>query len=79
MKKVILAVAVVAMMVLGASCSKQKTCVCSYTVNSGLGTSTVNLGEKVIESGSCSDLENAGAWNLQIGNLADATFHCEKK
>ena len=79
MKKVFLAIGVVAMMVLAASCSKEKTCVCSYTINTGMGSGTVQLGEKVIESGSCSDLENAGAWNLQVGNLADATFHCEKK
>ena len=79
MKKVFLAVAVVALMVLGASCNKQKTCVCSYTVNVMGVSSTVQLGEQVIESGSCSDLENAGAWNLQVGALGDATFHCEKK
>lgn len=79
MKKVFLAVAVVALMVLGASCNKQKTCVCSYTVNVLGVSSTVQLGEQVIESGSCSDLENAGAWNLQVGALGDATFHCEKK
>jgi len=79
MKKVLLAIAVVAMMVLGASCNKQKTCTCSYTVNVLGVSSTVQLGEKVIESGSCSDLENAGAWNLQVGTLGDATFHCEKK
>lgn len=79
MKKVFLAVAVVALMVLGASCNKQKTCVCSYTVNVVGVSSTFQLGEQVIESGSCSDLENAGAWNLQVGALGDATFHCEKK
>jgi hypothetical protein len=79
MKKIALAFGIIAMMVLGASCNKQKTCVCSYTATVLGITSTVELGEKVIESGSCSDLENAGAWNLQAGNLVDAKFHCEKK
>ena len=79
MKKIVLAIGIVAMMVLGASCNKQKTCVCSYTATVLGVTATYELGEKVIESGSCSDLENAGAWNLQVGALADAKFHCEKK
>ena len=79
MKKVLLAMGVVAMMVLAASCNKQKTCVCEYTINVLGVSSTVQLGEQVIESGSCSDLENAGAWNLQVGALGDATFHCTKK
>lgn len=79
MKKVLLAIAVVGMLFAATSCNKEKTCVCSYTVTVLGVTSTVDLGEQVIESGSCSDLENAGAWNLQVGTLGDATFHCEKK
>lgn len=79
MKKLFLALGLVAMVCLGASCNKQKTCVCSYTVDVLGVSSTVNLGEKVIESGSCSDLESAGAWNLNVGNLGSATFHCERK
>ena len=80
MKKLVLAIGLVAMVCLASSCSKQKTCVCSYDITlPGLATTTVQLGKKVIESGTCNDLENAGAWNLNVGNLADATFHCERK
>lgn len=79
MKKVILAIAVLAMLGIGTSCNKEKTCVCSYDINVLGTTTTVPLGEKVITEGRCSDLENAGAWNLNVGNLAGATFHCEKK
>ena len=46
MKKIALAIGIVAMMVLGASCNKQKTCVCSYTATVLGITSTVELGEK---------------------------------
>ena len=53
MKKVLLAIAVVAMMVLGASCSKEKDCKCTATV----GGVTVEVGTYHIEEGSCSDLE----------------------
>ena len=79
MKRLALALGLVAMVCLGTSCNKQKTCVCSYDIDVLGVSSHVSLGEKVIESGSCSDLENAGAWNLNVGNLADATFHCERK
>lgn len=79
MKKVLLAIGIVAMLGLGTSCNKQKTCVCSYTATVLGVETTVQLGERDIESGSCSDLENAGAWNIQAGNLVNATFHCEKK
>lgn len=80
MKKVLLAIAVVAMIGLGTtSCNKQKTCHCEYTVNVLGVETTTSLGDRTIDSGSCSDLEEAGAWNAQIGNLASATIHCEKK
>lgn len=79
MKKVILAIAVLAMVGLGTSCSKEKTCVCSYDLNVMGITTNFPLGERVITEGRCSDLENAGAWNLNVGTLAGATFHCEKK
>ncbi|MBR6878924.1 MAG: hypothetical protein IKM95_06035 [Bacteroidales bacterium] len=79
MKKLVFAIGLVAMVCLASSCSKQKTCVCSYDINVLGVVTNVPLGEKVIESGTCNDLENAGAWNLNVGNLADATFHCERK
>lgn len=79
MKKLVFAIGLVAMVCLASSCSKQKTCVCSYDINVLGNVTNVPLGEKVIESGTCNDLENAGAWNLSVGNLAGATFHCERK
>ena len=53
MKKVLLVIGVVAMMFLGASCSKEKDCKCTATV----GGVPVDLGTYHIEEGSCSDLE----------------------
>ena len=79
MKKVLLAVAVVALMVLGASCNKQKTCHCEYTVELFGVSTTTSLGDVTIEEGSCSDLEQNGQWNAQVGNVANAKIHCEKK
>ena len=79
MKKVLIAIGVVAMVFLGASCNKQKTCVCSYTVTVAGVSNTTQLGEYTIEEGNCSDLEDNGNWNAQIGNLASASVHCEKK
>ena len=79
MKKVLLAIGVVAMIFVGASCNKQKTCVCEYTVEILGVSNTTSLGEVTIEEGSCSDLENNGQWNAQIGNLANAQIHCSRK
>lgn len=79
MKKVLLALGVVAMLFASTSCNKEKTCVCSYTINVLGVESTIPLGEKVIDHGTCRDLENAGAWNLSVGTIGDATFHCERK
>ena len=79
MKKVFLAIGIVAMLVLGASCSKQKTCHCEYTVEVLGVSNTTSLGDVTIEEGSCSDLEDNGQWNAQIGNLANASIHCERK
>lgn len=53
MKKVLLAIAVVAMIGLGTSCSKEKDCKCTATV----GGVSVEIGTYHIEEGSCSDLE----------------------
>lgn len=77
MKKVFLALAVVAMIGF-ASCSKTKTCKCHYNLTVLGVTTTVDLGTRTIENGTCADLENAGEWNAQVGNLANAEFHCER-
>jgi hypothetical protein len=79
MKKVFLAIGIVAILGLGTSCSKQKTCHCEYTVEVLGVSTTTSLGDFTIEEGSCSDLENNGQWNAQIGNLANAKVHCTRK
>lgn len=79
MKKVLLAIAVVAMLGLGTSCSKEKTCHCTYTVEILGVATTTDLGDYTIEEGSCSDLENNGSWNAQVGDLASAKINCTKK
>lgn len=77
MKKLFLALGLVAMVCLGASCNKQKTCVCTYTVEVLGVSTTMELGEKVIESGSCSDLENVATWN--VPGITEGSIHCERK
>lgn len=79
MKKVLLAIGVVAMLGLGTSCSKEKTCHCEYTVEVLGVSNTTSLGDITIEEGSCSDLEDNGQWNAQIGNLANAKITCTRK
>lgn len=77
MKKLFLAVALVAMVVLGASCSKTKVCHCTYTVNL-LGAESSYSSDKTIESGSCSDLENdIATWD--VPGITAGSIHCEKK
>lgn len=78
MKKVLLAIAVVAMIGFS-SCSKEKVCKCSYDLTVLGNTTTVQLGEKTITEGSCSDLEHNGAWNAQVGGIVGATIHCVRK
>lgn len=53
MKKVFLAIAAVAMLALGTSCSKEKDCKCKATV----GGVSVEIGTYHITEGNCSDLE----------------------
>ena len=54
MKKVLIAVAAIAMLAIGASsCSKEKDCNCKATV----GGVSVDLGTTHITEGNCSDLE----------------------
>lgn len=79
MKKFVLAFAAIALLAIGTSCSKEKTCHCEYTVEVLGVSNTTSLGDVTIEEGSCSDLENNGQWNAQIGNLANAKIHCTKK
>lgn len=77
MKKLFLAIALIGMVGLLASCNKTKVCHCTYTVNVLGVETTYDLADQTIESGSCSDLENAATWN--IPGVTDATIHCEKK
>lgn len=77
MKKIFLGAALLAMIVLGASCNKTKICQCKYTVNILGYETTTELPEKTIESGSCSDLENAATWN--VPGITEGSIHCEKK
>ena len=64
MKKVLLAIGIVAMVFLGASCNKQKTCHCTYTVEVLGVSTTTDLGDYTIEVGNCSDLEDC--WKIFI-------------
>ena len=77
MKKAFLAIGVIAMMVLGASCNKTKVCHCEYTINVLGVETTTDLPDQTIESGSCSDLENAATWN--VPGVTEGSIHCEKK
>ena len=80
MKKLLLAVAAIAMMGF-ASCSKEKDCHCYYDYTVPIvGTSTTqDLGVRHITKGSCSDLEqeNSG-WNVNFGDLGTGKIRCEK-
>ena len=53
MKRLVLALAAIAMLALGTSCSKEKDCKCTATV----GGVSVEIGTYHITEGSCSDLE----------------------
>ena len=79
MKKLVLAIAAVAVLAAFSSCSKEKTCHCEYTVEILGVSNTTSLGDVTIEEGSCSDLENNGQWNAQLGGIANAKIHCYKK
>lgn len=80
MKKVLLAVAVLAMIGF-ASCSKEKDCRCyyDYTVPF-IGTSaTQDLGVRHITEGSCADLQNQNSgWNVDFGAWGTGTIRCER-
>ena len=82
MKKLVLAFAAIAMLALGTSCSKEKTCVCTYEGKAlnGMVQASLPIGEKVISEGSCSDLENQSSWaNFNFGQLVDGKIVCKKK
>ena len=77
MKKIFLAIAALAMIVLGSSCNKTKVCHCTYTVNI-LGVESTSSSDKTIESGSCSDLENnVATWD--VPGITAGSIHCERK
>lgn len=80
MKKVLLAMAVVAMIGF-ASCSKEKDCHCYYDYTSPiLGTnSTQDLGVRHITEGTCKDLQDqSNGWNFNFGDLGTGTIRCER-
>ena len=77
MKKLFLAVALLGVIGLCASCNKTKVCHCSYTVNVLGVETTVDLEDQTIESGTCADLENAASWN--VPGITEGSIHCEKK
>lgn len=77
MKKLLLAVALLAFIGLGTSCSKAKVCTCEYKISLLTYEQTYSV-DKIIESGSCSDLEkDASQWNIQ--GLSEGSVHCVKK
>lgn len=77
MKKIVLAVAALAMIVLGSSCNKTKICHCTYSVNV-LGFETSYSEDHTIESGSCTDLENdVASWD--VPGITEGSIHCERK
>jgi hypothetical protein len=80
MKKVLLAVAAIALMGF-ASCSKEKDCHCYYDYTIPIiGTdATQDLGVRHITEGSCKDLESQNSnWNLNFGDLGTGKIRCEK-
>ena len=79
MKRVLLAIGIIALLGVATSCNKEKVCKCTYTIEVMGVSNTTDLGEYTIEEGSCSDLEQAGNFNAQLGGIANAAIHCEKK
>lgn len=80
MKKVFLALAVVAMIGF-ASCSKEKDCHCyyDYTVPVIGNSATQDLGVYHINEGSCKDFqEQNNGWNINLGDLGTGTVRCER-
>lgn len=78
MKKVLLALAVVALIGF-ASCSKTKVCHCYYDYTGLLGSGTQDLGLTEINEGNCSDLETNGTYSTyDFGDLGTGKVRCEK-
>lgn len=70
------------MMVLAASCSKEKDCHCYYDYTIPIiGTAaTQDLGVVHITEGSCSDLEKQNnGWNINLGDLGTGTIRCQRQ
>lgn len=78
MKKVLLAIAVIALIGC-ASCSKTKVCHCYYDYTGLTGTGTQDLGQQIINEGSCSDLENQSSFNFNFGTLGTGKVRCVKE
>ena len=82
MRKALIAIGAVAMLILCASCSKEKDCHCYYDYTIPIiGTSaTQDLGVRHITSGSCKDLQNQNSgWNVDFGSLGTGTIRCERQ
>jgi hypothetical protein len=77
MKKVFLALAVIAMIGL-ASCAKTKICHCYYDYSGVLGSGTQDLGLAETQTGDCTDLENGTNFNFNYGDLGTGNVRCEK-
>lgn len=80
MKKVLLAIAVIALIGC-ASCSKAKICHCYYDYTDLTGASgTKDIGQRIINEGTCSDLENnQSGFNFDFGSLGSGKVRCEKE
>jgi hypothetical protein len=79
MKKVLLAIAVIALIGC-ASCSKWKTCHCYYDYTNVIsGEGTKDLGVYPTQ-GECSDLEDENSmFNFNFGTLGTGVVHCEQE
>lgn len=80
MKKVLLAIAVVALIGC-ASCSKAKICHCYYDYTTAIGsTGTQDLGQQIINEGSCEDLQNKNSFaNFDFGLWGSGEVRCERE
>lgn len=78
MKKVLLAIAVIALIGC-ASCSKTKVCHCYYDYTGPTGNGTQDLGQQIINDGTCADLETQSAFNFNFGTLGTGKVRCERE
>ena len=81
MKKVLLAIAVIALIGC-ASCSKAKICHCYYDYTTVTGSSgSQDLGQRIInkDKTSCSDLEDKTNFNFDFGLWGSGQVRCEEE